>query len=41
MKKRWMKSVIEASMEATPDLPFQRGVRSQRRTQGLRVRKFA
>lgn len=35
MKKRWMKSIIEASkIEATP-LPFQRGQRSVLRRSGL------
>ncbi|MEQ8291057.1 MAG: hypothetical protein RIA08_02535 [Roseovarius sp.] len=28
MKKRWMKSVIETSKQATPALPFQRGMRA-------------
>jgi len=28
MKKRWMKSVIETSKQATPALPFQRGMRN-------------
>lgn len=27
MKKRWMKSIIETSTQATPDLPFARRVR--------------
>ena len=27
MKKRWMKSLIETSQQATPDLPFSRRVR--------------
>ncbi|MEQ8897845.1 MAG: hypothetical protein RID23_12205 [Roseovarius sp.] len=27
MKRRWMKSVIETSKQATPALPFQRGMR--------------
>ncbi|MGK7651671.1 hypothetical protein [Roseovarius sp. MMSF_3350] len=27
MKKRWMKSLIETSRQATPDMPFSRRVR--------------
>lgn len=27
MKKRWMKSILETSSQATPDLPFSRRVR--------------
>ncbi|WP_281356453.1 hypothetical protein [Roseovarius faecimaris] len=30
MKKRWMKSVIEASKQDIPALPFQRRVRCRR-----------
>ncbi|MFK7940983.1 MAG: hypothetical protein AB8B82_16505 [Roseovarius sp.] len=32
MKKRWMKSVIEASKQDMPALPFQRYARNARRT---------
>jgi hypothetical protein len=28
MKRRWMKSVIETSKQATPALPFRRGMRN-------------
>lgn len=31
MKKRWMKSLIETSQQATPDLPFARSVRHANR----------
>lgn len=31
MKKRWMKSVVETSLQATPDLPFARRVRHANR----------
>ncbi|WP_422033184.1 hypothetical protein [Roseovarius sp.] len=31
MKRRWMKSVIETSKQATPALPFQRGMRNTAR----------
>ena len=27
MKKRWMKSLIKTSQQATPDMPFSRRVR--------------
>ncbi|MFN3209519.1 MAG: hypothetical protein ACE369_11070 [Roseovarius sp.] len=32
MKKRWMKSVIATSQQATPELPFARSVRLAKRT---------
>jgi hypothetical protein len=35
MKKRWMKSVIEASKQDMPTLPFERRARSALRKQTL------
>lgn len=41
MKKRWMKSVIEASKQEIPALPFQRGARRVRMVTLPPVRKTA
>lgn len=41
MKKRWMKSVIEASKQDIPALPFQRCVRCRRAGETQALRKTA
>jgi len=41
MKKRWMKSVIEASKQDIPALPFQRGARRVRMVTLPPARKIA
>jgi hypothetical protein len=40
MKKRWMKSIVETSKQATPALPFQRSARRSAKAAPLMMAKL-